>query len=97
MFAIGVRVPQMFCRADNHGDGSYTLWLYDTGVTSWATADYEPGRRAAYEVVQSGPRRLWDDLEAWEQQGKPGFESFELAVNADGEQRIHLGEESWAV
>ncbi|KAF4410967.1 methyltransferase domain-containing protein [Streptomyces lycii] len=100
MFVIGVRVPRMFCRTDSHGDGSYTLWLYDTDVTSWATADHEPGR-TDYEVVQSGPRALWDELETawrwWEARGKPGFERFELAVSAEGEQRIGLGEESWAV
>ncbi|MFD7450082.1 hypothetical protein [Kitasatospora sp. NPDC059827] len=57
-------------------------------VTSWATVDREPGR-TAYEVVQSGPRRLWDEVEAawgrWDAHGRPGFERFGLTVSPDGQ------------
>ncbi|MFJ8441950.1 hypothetical protein [Kitasatospora griseola] len=93
MFAIGVRVPGVFPLTERYGDGSYTLWLHDTAVTSWATADWEPGR-VEFEVVQSGPRRLWDEVEAawrwWDGRGRPGFERFGLVVGADGAQRAHL-------
>jgi hypothetical protein len=68
-------------------DGAYRLWLHDTDVTSWATADYEKDR-TEYAVVQSGPRKLWDELEAawrwWYQQGQPGFERFGLTVDNRG-------------
>ncbi|GGQ51012.1 protein-L-isoaspartate O-methyltransferase [Kitasatospora griseola] len=87
MFAIGARVPGVFPLTERYPDGSYTLWLHDTAVTSWATADREPGR-AEFEVVQSGPRRLWDEVEAawrwWDARGRPGFEQFELTVTPDG-------------
>ncbi|GAA4053536.1 methyltransferase domain-containing protein [Streptomyces shaanxiensis] len=88
MFAIGVQVPSAFPWMESYDDGSYTLWLRDTAVTSWATADYEKGREE-FEVYQSGPRRLWDEVEAaylwWEKQGRPGFDRFGLTVDADGE------------
>ena len=62
MFAVGVQVPGAFPLTERYADGTYTLWLHDTAVTSWATADWEPGR-TAYEVVQSGPRSLWNEVE----------------------------------
>ncbi|WP_436788790.1 methyltransferase domain-containing protein [Yinghuangia sp. YIM S10712] len=89
MFAIGVQVPRMFCRVERYDDGSYTLWLYDTDATSWATADHVPDV-SEYDVRQSGPRRLWDELEIawrwWDAQGRPDFERFGLTVSADREQ-----------
>ncbi|WP_406344781.1 methyltransferase domain-containing protein [Streptomyces sp. NBC_00648] len=88
MFAIGVQVPDLFCRVEPGNDGAYRLWIMDTGVTSWATADYEKGRMA-YPIVQSGARRLWDELELawrwWADAGRPGFDRFGLTVDGDGE------------
>ncbi|BBA98838.1 putative O-methyltransferase [Actinacidiphila reveromycinica] len=88
MFAIGVQVPEAFPWAETYDDGSYTLWLRDTDVTSWATADYVPGREE-FEVYQSGPRNLWDEVESacrwWEEQGRPGFERFGLTVEPAGQ------------
>lgn len=88
MFAIGVQVPDLFCRIDWGKDGAYRMWLMDTGVTSWATADYEKGR-TAYPVVQSGPRKLWEELETawrwWDRQDRPGFGRFGLTVDDEGE------------
>ncbi|MEV5598466.1 methyltransferase domain-containing protein [Streptomyces sp. NPDC052496] len=96
MFAIGVRVPDAFPWVEPYDDGSYTLWLRDTAVTSWATADYVPGR-VEYEVRQSGPRRLWDEVVAahrwWEGRGRPGFERFGLTVGGGehgGGERVWL-------
>ncbi|MFD7164150.1 methyltransferase domain-containing protein [Streptomyces violascens] len=88
MFAIGAQVPGVFCRPECYQDGTYTLWLHDTAVTSWATADYEPAR-TEYEVVQSGPRSLWDEVETawrwWDTQGRPGFDRFGLTVGPGGQ------------
>ncbi|MGK5733471.1 methyltransferase domain-containing protein [Streptomyces sp. URMC 124] len=88
MFAVGVQVPDVFPWMEMYGDGSYTLWLRDTAVTSWATADYEEGREE-FEVRQSGPRKLWDEVEAayrwWEGHGRPGFTRFGLTVDDAGE------------
>ncbi|MEU6964132.1 methyltransferase domain-containing protein [Streptomyces chrestomyceticus] len=88
MFAIGVQVPDAFPWTEPYADGSYTLWLRDTAVTSWATVDHVPGRRE-FEVYQYGPRKLWDEVVVayrwWERQGRPGFERFGLTVDGDGE------------
>lgn len=99
MFAIGVQVPEAFPWAETYDDGSYTLWLRDTAVTSWATADYVPGREE-FEVHQSGPRNLWDEVVSayrwWEEQGRPGFERFGLTVDPVGE-RVWLDSPDHAV
>ncbi|MDT9698269.1 methyltransferase domain-containing protein [Streptomyces sp. P17] len=90
MFAIGLQTQGIFPWAETYDDGSYTLWLRDTAVTSWATVDYEPGRKE-FEVYQSGPRDLWDEVavayEYWDTQGRPGWERFGLTV--DGETGEH--------
>ncbi|MGY1452146.1 methyltransferase domain-containing protein [Streptomyces sp. SS8] len=84
MFAIGVQVPDLFCRVAGGPDGSYRLWLHDTGLTSWATADHERGR-TEFRIVQAGPRRLWHELESawrwWYRQGQPDFDRFGLTVD----------------
>ncbi|KUF20128.1 protein-L-isoaspartate(D-aspartate) O-methyltransferase [Streptomyces silvensis] len=88
MFAVGVQVPDLFCRVEQLEGAAYRLWVLDTGITAWATADYEPGR-TRYPVVQSGARRLWDELELawrwWDRQGRPGFDRFGLTVDSEGE------------
>ncbi len=88
MFAIGVQVANAYPWMESYRDGSYTLWLRDTAVTSWATVDFEKGR-TEFEVVQSGPRKLWDEVEKaygwWASQGRPGFERFGLTVGPGGE------------
>ncbi|WP_435218795.1 methyltransferase domain-containing protein [Streptomyces sp. bgisy034] len=88
MFAVGVQVGDAFPWMESYKDGSYTLWLRDTAVTSWATADFEKDRRE-FEVVQSGPRRLWDEVERayqwWQSQGRPVFDRFGLTVTPEGE------------
>ncbi|WP_436772891.1 hypothetical protein [Yinghuangia sp. YIM S09857] len=95
MFAIGVQVPRMFCRVERYEGGSYTLWLYDTDATSWATADYEPDA-VQYDVRQSGPRHLWDELETawrwWDAQGRPDFDRFGLTVKAGDNETVWLDE-----
>ncbi|MEV6729366.1 protein-L-isoaspartate(D-aspartate) O-methyltransferase [Streptomyces sp. NPDC051364] len=86
-FVIGLRMPGAFWRVERYEDGAYTLWTHSTDTKSWASADYEPGRQE-YEVVQSGPRKLWDETEAayrwWEQQGRPTFERFGLTTDSNG-------------
>ncbi|MFI0981225.1 methyltransferase domain-containing protein [Streptomyces sp. NPDC021093] len=96
MFAIGVQVPDLFCRVEPGEDGAYRLWLMDTGFTAWATADYAEGSEA-FRIVQSGARRLWDELEAawrwWAGQGCPDFGRFGLTVDGDGDrERVWLDE-----
>ncbi|MFB8350960.1 methyltransferase domain-containing protein [Streptomyces niveus] len=86
MFAIGLQAHDVFPWAETYDDGSYTLWLRDTDVTSWATVDFEPGREE-FDVYQSGPRELWSEVEAayrwWEGHDRPGFHRFGLTVDAE--------------
>ncbi len=87
MFAIGLQTRGVFPWAEEGEGDAYALWLRDTAVTSWATADYEP-EAERFTVYQSGPRGLWDEVEAahrwWVQQGRPGFDRFGLTVARDG-------------
>ncbi|MEV7023352.1 methyltransferase domain-containing protein [Kitasatospora sp. NPDC093558] len=87
-FVIGLGVPGVFWRAERYDNGAYTLWLYSRDALSWASADYERDRME-YEVYQSGPRRLWDEVEAtyrwWEAQGRPGYDRFGLMVTPEGQ------------
>ncbi|MEU9131869.1 methyltransferase domain-containing protein [Kitasatospora sp. NPDC048540] len=88
-FVIGLQVPRAFWRSERYDDGTYTLWLHDpTDTRCWASADWEPGR-ARYDVVQAGPRSLWDEVEAawrwWDARGRPGFTRFGLTVDATGQ------------
>ncbi|WP_031190738.1 MULTISPECIES: methyltransferase domain-containing protein [Streptomyces] len=87
-FIIGLQVPGAFWTVERYDDGAYTLWTYGTDRQSWASADFEPGA-SEYEVVQSGPRKLWDETDAayrwWQKQGQPGFDRFGLTVDSGGE------------
>ncbi|MFI9587675.1 hypothetical protein ACIHCQ_39045 [Streptomyces sp. NPDC052236] len=89
MFTLGVQVPDLFCRPVWGKKGAYRLWLFDMAATSWATADFEKDR-TEYDIVQSGPRRLWNEAEAvmrwYKQQGEPGFDRYGLAVSPQGRQ-----------
>ncbi|MDT9691361.1 methyltransferase domain-containing protein [Streptomyces sp. P9(2023)] len=87
MFAIGLQTAGVFPWAEVYDDGSYTLWLRDKAVTSWASIDYVPGAEE-FEVYQSGPRTLWGEVQSayswWHLQGRPGFERFGITVAAGG-------------
>ncbi|WP_228926920.1 methyltransferase domain-containing protein [Streptomyces sp. DH7] len=87
-FAIGLQMAEAFWTVERYDDGSYTLWTYSGDGQSWASADYEPGAES-FEVVQSGPRRLWDATEAayawWDARGRPDFERFGLTVSCEGQ------------
>jgi hypothetical protein len=91
-FALGMQVPDL-CRHSEWGkDSAYRLWLFDMAATSWATADFEKGR-TEYDIVQSGPRRLWDEIEVamrwWKEHGEPQFDRYGLTVSPHG-QRVWL-------
>ncbi|MBT2441301.1 hypothetical protein J7E93_14510 [Streptomyces sp. ISL-36] len=81
--AVYSDLPGAFWSVERYDDGGYTLWTYSKDTKSWASADYEPDARE-FEVVQSGPRKLWDETEAayrwWAEQGRPGFDRFGLTV-----------------
>ncbi|MFE4175202.1 methyltransferase domain-containing protein [Streptomyces sp. NPDC056909] len=87
MFAVGLQTQRLFPYPERYDGGSYTLWLRDTEVSSWASVDFVPGAQE-FEVYQSGPRDLWGEVRAayawWSDQDRPGFERFGLTVNPDG-------------
>ncbi|MCY0933596.1 methyltransferase domain-containing protein [Streptomyces sp. H34-S4] len=84
MFVIGLQTIGMFPWMENYKDGSYTLWLRDEAVTSWATVDYIPGSET-FEVYQAGRRDLWTEVEAahawWANSGRPDFPRLGLTVD----------------
>ncbi|MFJ4674871.1 methyltransferase domain-containing protein [Kitasatospora sp. NPDC088783] len=85
-FVIGLGVPGAFWRAERYDRDAYTLWIYSRDKQSWASVDHERDR-TEYEVYQSGPRRLWDEVEAayrwWDDQGRPEHNRFGLTVTPD--------------
>ncbi|WP_316528461.1 methyltransferase domain-containing protein [Kitasatospora brasiliensis] len=86
-FACALALPDVYCRRAEFGEG-WTWWFFDTAVTSWATVDSVPGK-SRFDVRQSGPRRLWDEVEAaydqWVAAGRPGYERYGLTVTPTGQ------------
>ncbi|MFF2751335.1 hypothetical protein ACFVVA_38090 [Kitasatospora sp. NPDC058048] len=74
-FVVGLAVPDVYYRRSD-GSGMTTLWVFDTGVTSWATVDFVDGA-SRFEVRQSGPRRMWSEVEEsfqwWVGEGRHAF------------------------
>jgi protein-L-isoaspartate O-methyltransferase len=87
-FAIGMRVPNCTCIADRKQGDRRPVWFYGLTDKSWAVVVFRDGRTAA-TVHQSGPRRLWDEVEAayrwWEDRGRPSVTRFGLTVSADSQ------------
>jgi protein-L-isoaspartate O-methyltransferase len=88
VFAIGLRVPRCTHSVASKREGARPVWFYGLDDTSWACAFFREGLPEA-TVYQSGPRRLWDEVEAaygwWEGVGRPGHERFGLTVDAEGQ------------
>lgn len=86
---IVTQVPGIGWFAVPDSDGSFALLLYEVGRPggSWAECDYTPGCRD-FEVTQSGPRRLWDEVSAsylrWLSLGRPTLDRFGLTVSSAG-------------
>ncbi|BBB01166.1 putative O-methyltransferase [Actinacidiphila reveromycinica] len=87
-FALGLRVRDCTHVADRKREGRRPVWFYGLTDRSWAVVVFRDDRGTA-TVHQSGPRRLWDEVEAayrwWEDRGRPGFPRFGLTVSAAGE------------
>lgn len=90
-FVTGLRVPDCAHVVNRTGESAGKAWFFDlSGGRSWAVAEFRE-REPAATVHQSGPRRLWDEVEAavtwWVGSGRPGVERFGLAVGPDGSAR----------
>ncbi|MEU9134134.1 methyltransferase domain-containing protein [Kitasatospora sp. NPDC048540] len=90
--AIGTRLPDVYYRRAPYQE-TVTWWFFDTTVTSWATVDSVPGADE-YQVRQSGPRRLWDEIHTtwntWQHAGAPGYQRFGLTLTRAGRRTVWL-------
>ncbi|GAA2061650.1 methyltransferase domain-containing protein [Streptomyces albiaxialis] len=86
-FAIGLRVPACTHTVHRQADGTTAFWFYGLTDRSWAVAAFPGG-----DVHQSGPRRLWDEVESawrwWDGAGRPTYERLGLTVASDGTQQV---------
>ncbi|UQA94958.1 methyltransferase domain-containing protein [Streptomyces halobius] len=98
-FAMGLRVPDCAHVVNRSDAGTGKAWFFDLTSRSWAAAVFRSGEPEA-TVYQSGPRRLWDEVEAayrwWVSRGKPEHTRFGLTITPEG-QRAWLDEpaDSW--
>ncbi|GAA2316810.1 protein-L-isoaspartate O-methyltransferase [Streptomyces caniferus] len=87
-FVIGLRVPDCAQVVNRLDEGTARAWFFDLTSRSWAATVFRSGEPEA-TVYQSGPRRLWDEVEAahrwWVGQGEPGHTRFGLTVTAEGQ------------
>lgn len=101
-FAVGLRVRGCHQRVADKRDGARPVWFYGLKDPSWACIMFRDGHDEA-QVWQSGPRRLWDEVDAsldwWREAGQPGHDRFGLTVTGDGTQRVWLDQpiDSWGV
>lgn len=100
-FAIGLRVADCYQVAAAKRAGDRPVWLYGLKDRSWACVMFHQDGET--DVWQSGPRRLWDEVEGalrwWQEAGEPGYERLGLSVILTGEHRAWLDspEDSWPV
>ena len=92
---LGMCVPQAAHVLNPTEDGA-TAWFFSlVGPVSWAAVEFRTGEPLAV-VYQSGPRRLWTEVERtlqwWSDQGQPPLEQFGLTVSATGAQRTWLAD-----
>lgn len=87
-FALGLRVRDCSQAVADKRDGARPVWLYGLSDRSWAVVMFRDGEKEAC-VWQSGPRRLWDEVEAayrwWVEQGEPNHTRFGLTVTPGGQ------------
>ncbi|MFE6775467.1 methyltransferase domain-containing protein [Streptomyces sp. NPDC057676] len=95
-FAIGLRVPacaHVVNRSGAEAGEPTRAWFFDLRGRSWAAVTWTDDAPDA-TVHQSGPRRLWDEVETayawWAGQGRPKLARFGLTVTPEGRQRAWL-------
>jgi hypothetical protein len=89
-FVAGLCVPDCAHVVNETGEGAAKAWFFDLTSRSWAAVEFAADAQDA-TVYQSGPRRLWDEVERaltwWAGQGGPGLARFGLTVGPDGSAR----------
>ncbi|MFJ2111093.1 methyltransferase domain-containing protein [Streptomyces sp. NPDC087850] len=86
-FVTGLCVPDCAHVVNRTGAESGKAWFFDLASRSWAAVEFRAGDPSA-TVHQSGPRRLWDEVERalawWAERGRPGLDRFGLTIAPDG-------------
>ncbi|MFF7242327.1 methyltransferase domain-containing protein [Embleya sp. NPDC008237] len=100
-FVVGLRVPDCIQNSAHGEDGSVSIWLYSTRDRSVAVASF--GEKTAPDIVQAGPRSLWDEVERarewWVGCQRPEPARIGLSIS-QAEQRAWLDSpegDSWAL
>ncbi|MDN3058286.1 methyltransferase domain-containing protein [Streptomyces sp. SRF1] len=99
-FALGLRVRDCVQAVADKREGARPVWFYSLSDRSWACVMFRDG--AESRVWQSGPRRLWDEVEQayrwWVGRDKPDHTRFGLTVTPDGRRAwLDVPAEMWAV
>ncbi|MGW3133726.1 protein-L-isoaspartate(D-aspartate) O-methyltransferase [Streptomyces sp. NPDC001123] len=100
-FAIGLHVRNCYQVPAAGRGGDRPVWFYGLDDRSWACVMFR--EIGDTDVWQSGPRRLWDEVESalhwWQDLGEPDYDRFGLTVTWDGEHLAWLDspEASWPV
>jgi protein-L-isoaspartate(D-aspartate) O-methyltransferase len=94
-FVNGLCVPDCAHVVNRTGEETGKAWFFDLTSMSWAAAEFRSGKPDA-TVYQSGPRRLWDEVERaltwWAKEERPELRRFGLTVGPDGSHRPWLDE-----
>ncbi|MFL4906806.1 methyltransferase domain-containing protein [Streptomyces sp. MMS24-I2-30] len=92
-FVVGLCVPDCAHVVNQTDQETAKAWFFDLTSRSWAAVEFRSGEPVA-TVHQSGPRRLWDEVEQtltwWAERGRPDLDRFGLTVGPDGATRAWL-------
>ncbi len=85
-FVLGVALPGLVSGQRTQQDGTKILQLSHFASGSWASLAIDTNE---HEVIQHGPRRLWNDLEAayewWTDADRPDHTRIGITVTPDGQ------------
>lgn len=100
-FALGLRVRDCVQAVADKRDGARPVWFYGLTDESWAAVMFRDGEGDA-RVWQSGPRRLWDEVESayawWADHARPDHARFGLTITPGGPRAwLDAPNHSWPV
>lgn len=86
-FVVGLCVPDITYTLSRDDQGTTGVWLYGLKDRSWALVSFCQDGCREFDVLQDGPRSLWDEVEAacrwWEGEQRPDVTRFGLTVGPD--------------